>query len=78
MYYVKYRDFFGNLNILEGRSELEDAKSEAEDVAQTGGNGEVEVLVTVDVNTDGAAASSRRLPLPGRDDGTETEAKALR
>jgi hypothetical protein len=77
MYYIKYRDFFGNLNILEGRSEFEDAKSEAEDVAQMG-NGEVEVLVTVDVNLEGAAASSRRLPLPGRDDGTETEAKALR
>lgn len=77
MYYVKYRDFFHNLQILEGRSELEDAKSEAEDLAQTG-NGEVEVLVTADVNMEGAAAPSRRLPLPGRDDGTQTEAKALR
>lgn len=86
MYYVKYRDFFGNLQVLEGRSELEDAEFEAGYTAETG-NGEVEILVdleTADVNMEEAAALSRGHSLLGtagygcRDDGTKTEAAALR
>jgi hypothetical protein len=86
MYYVKYRDFFGNLQILAGRSEFEDAESEAEDTAQMG-NSEVEVLVdlaTADVNLEAAAALSRGHSLLGtagygcHEDVTKTEAMALR
>lgn len=77
MYHVKYRNFWKKLVLMEGRTEFEDAKSEAEDCVHAG-HREVEILVTADVNLDGAAAPSRRLPLPGCDDGTKTEAAALR
>ena len=83
MYHVKYRDFFGKLIILEGRSEFEDAESEAEDCVSAS-HGEVEILVdlaTADANLEEAAVFSRRQSLLGItlygccDDGT---APALR
>lgn len=77
MFHVKYRDFFKKLVLMEGRSEFEDAESEAEDCV-TAGHAEVEILVTVDANMESAAAPSRRLSLLDRDDGTQTEAEALR
>ena len=36
MFHVKYRDSFGKLIVLEGRTEFEDAESEAEDHGQLG------------------------------------------
>jgi hypothetical protein len=86
MFYVKYRDFFGKLTLCEGRSEFEDAESEAEDQVHAGQQ-EVAILVDLeaaDVNMEAAAALSRGHSLLGtagygcRDDGTETEAVALR
>ena len=78
MYHVKYRDSFGKLVLLEGRSAYKDAKSEAEDHVTTG-HREVEILITVDANSGAAAAAPRRLPEPGRDDdGTQAETTPLR
>ncbi len=87
MFHVKYRDFFGKLILLEGRTEFEDAESEAEDHVQTG-HGEVQILVTLDTadaNLEEAAAFSRRHSLLGtalygcRDDGrTQEKTVALR
>jgi hypothetical protein len=77
MFHVKYRDFFGKLVLLEGRTEYEDAESEAEDHVQMG-HAEVKILVvldTADANLEEAAAFSRRHSLLGtalygcRDDG---------
>jgi hypothetical protein len=67
MYHVKYRDFFGKLVVLEGRSEFEDAESEAEDCVHAH-HSEVEILVdlnTADANLEEAAAFSRRQSLLG-------------
>lgn len=87
MYHVKYRDFFKKLVITEGRSDQEDAESEAEDLISAG-HQEVEVLIdlaTADANMEEAAAFSRRQSLLGTaaygcsDDGQATEeTKALR
>jgi hypothetical protein len=79
MFHVKYRDSFGKLVLLEGRSEFEDVLSEAEDCASAR-HGEVEILVdleTADANMDGAAASFGRFSLTERDDATPA-AQALR
>jgi hypothetical protein len=81
MFYVKYRDFFGELQVLPGRSEFEDAESEAEDCASTGGNSEVEILVsleTADDNLKWAGAYFTSHPPTERDDGTQAAAMALR
>jgi hypothetical protein len=87
MFHVKYRDFFGKLILCEGRTEFEDALSEAEDHV-TMKHTEVEILVdlgTADVNMEEAAALSRGHSLLGaagygcHDDGCmQTEAEALR
>jgi hypothetical protein len=80
MYHVKYRDSFGKLILMEGRSSREDAESEAVDCARAR-HSEVEILVdidTADVNMKEAVASFRRSPPVERDDGTQTEATPLR
>jgi hypothetical protein len=67
MFHVKYRDFFKKLVIMEGRSDYEDAVSEAEDCASAG-HAEVEILVslgTADENMELAEADSRRFIATG-------------
>jgi hypothetical protein len=81
MFHVKYRDCFGKLHITEGRSEFEDAESEAEDYVRARIHSEVEILVdlsTADAHLKGTAAPFRRLPQTDRDDGAQAAAPPLR